>query len=123
MRKETAITLFAKHPVKVGGKRRYQEEVVLNDEAVARQLVTDDICKDVNGYFKDATDNEGDDEQSAREKALMDAIASFDPNDTAFWDKDGNPALKKLTQAVGSSVSKEERDRVWALMEDSSHGE
>lgn len=122
MSKETEITLFAKHPVKVGGKRRYQEQVVLNDEAVARQLVTDDICKDVNGHFKDTTDNEGD-EQSAREKALMDAIASFDRNDAAFWDKDGNPALKKLTQAVGSSVSKEERDRVWALMEDSSHGE
>ncbi len=123
MSKETAITLFAKHPVKVAGKRRYQEEVVLNDEAVARQLVTDDICKDVNGHFKDATDNEGDDEQSAREKALMDAMRSFDPNDTAFWDKDKKPALKKLTQAVGSSVSKEERDAAWLKVQEMDRGQ
>ncbi|HEY9200760.1 MAG TPA: hypothetical protein VIQ81_04100 [Gammaproteobacteria bacterium] len=122
MSKETAITLFAEHPVKVGGKRRYQEEVVLKDEAVARQLVTDGICKDVNDHFNKVASDEGVDAGDARTNALIEAINGLSPDDNAAWEKDGRPALKKLTKALDSPVSKEERDAAWLKVQEMSNG-
>lgn len=52
-----------------------------------------------------------------RELWLAEAIESLDPDNSEHWNQDGTPAVGAIEYLIGSDVSAEERDAVWAKMQ------
>lgn len=109
MNQKTEIKLFAKTPIKSGGKVHYNKEFTVENEVVARDLVESGAAADVDGYFDEAEEDTAPD----RETVIIDAIKTLKPETKTHWDDNGKPSLKALAKITDSIVTEEERDAAW----------
>ena len=122
---EINIQLFAINPIKINGKKFFNETFTCSDEDQARELVELGSAEYVNtsnentaadtGSNADVEDNTNS-IPAERIEIVKAAILQLDPSTKAHWDKDGSPAVKALSKVSGSVIQKEERDFVWALV-------
>lgn len=104
-------TYTVESPIKHDGKEYAAgDSVELNEKDATDLLAISVVSGPVEGTSKAPvlTDEE-------RQAAIVEAIATLDPADTALWLANGAPKAEVIAAITGWKVSAAERDAAWAL--------
>lgn len=122
MNSKVKIKLFANSPIKREGKIVLNKHFYLDDEDEARVLIDCGAATDVDGVFSDSDDEDtqasqtGDGIPAERIQLIKDAISKLEPDNKKHWTEDNKPDAKALSKTAGAAISADERDAVWALI-------